>query len=86
MFEVDYDPLIDAVENIIYNNNIAYYDNNNINIIGAAQYIEIYNINGQLINQQAINTSSIQVNLQEGIYIVKIYNDNLISTNKIIVK
>lgn len=86
LFEVGYDPLIDAVENIIYNNNIAYYDNNNINIIGAAQYIEIYNINGQLINQQAINTSSIQLNLQEGIYIVKIYNDNLISTNKIIVK
>lgn len=78
----------DAIENIIYDNSIAYYTDGYINVIGNAQLIEIYNINGQLIETQRIVTQNevIPTNLKQGVYIIKIYNNNQISTNKIIVR
>ena len=86
LFEVDYNPLTDKVEHITYNDLMSFYANDCINIIGDADYIEIYNINGQLIDSQNVTTQSIKTHLTKGIYIVKIYNNNLISTNKIIIK
>jgi hypothetical protein len=52
------------------------------------QLIEIYNINGQLIETQHIMSQNevIPTNLKQGVYIIKIYNNNQISTNKIIVR
>ena len=84
-------PLTDtpiAVENVTYNSNIAYYANGHINIVGSVDHIEIYNTNGQLVNKQDVTSGNnvIPTNLRQGVYIVKIYNNKLISTNKIINK
>lgn len=84
-------PLTDtpiAVENVVYNNNIAYYANGCINVIGSVDHIEIYNLNGQLVETQEVASGNnvIPTNLRQGVYIVKIYNNKQISTNKIIIK
>ena len=75
-------------ENVTYNSNIAYYANGHINIVGSVDHIEIYNTNGQLVNKQDVTSGNnvIPTNLRQGVYIVKIYNNKLISTNKIIIK
>lgn len=86
LFEVGYNPLTDAVENITYNNSIAYYTNGYINIVGTANYFEIYNINGQLVDTKTSPSNINPTSLAQGIYIIKLYNNNQISTNKIIIK
>jgi hypothetical protein len=78
----------DAIENITYNNLAAYYENNNIHIIGNPDYIELYDISGKLILQSNISTSAISANLKNGIYVVKLHNtqENEVTTSKLIVK
>ncbi len=78
----------DAVDNITYNNFVVYYDDNNINVIGNPNYIEVYDISGKLILQSNIYTNTIPVNLKNGIYVVKLHNtqENKITTSKLIVK
>ena len=78
----------DAVDNITYNNFVAYYDDNNINVIGNPNYIEVYDISGKLILQSNIYANTIPVNLKNGIYVVKLHNtqENKITTSKLIVK
>ena len=48
--------------------------------------IEIYSITGAKIINKIPEANNIKVNLHRGIYIIKIYNNNNISTCKIIVK
>ena len=84
-------PLFDtpnAVENITYNNFAAYYENNNINLIGNPDYIEVYDISGKLVLESNVFASAVPANLKNGIYIVKLYNkqDNQITASKLIVK
>lgn len=84
-------PLFDtpnAVENITYNNFAAYYENNNINLIGNPDYIEVYDISGKLVLESNVFASAVPTNLKNGIYIVKLYNkqDNQITASKLIVK
>lgn len=78
----------DAIENITYNNLAAYYENNNIHIIGNPDYIELYDISGKLILQSNISTSAIPANLKNGIYVVKLHNtqEDKVTTSKLIVK
>ena len=87
LFEVGYNPLIDAIDNIEYNNSAVFYANGCINIIGNANYIEVYNITGKLIASDFISESKYQVNLLKGIYIVKLCDENNHSTtSKLIIK
>jgi len=50
--------------------------------------VKIYNVNGQLVNQtqltqnKTVNTNS----LKSGIYIVKVSNDNISFTEKLIIQ
>ena len=75
-------------DQISYNNLSALYNNGNIILSGAVDAIEIYDISGALIMNQTIESASITANLKNGIYIIKMYNNetNTVCTNKIIVK
>lgn len=75
-----------AVENITYNNLAAYYTNGIITIQGAADMIEVYSITGAKVMSQIVENGTINADLRNGIYVVKIYNDNNVATSKIIVK
>lgn len=75
-----------ATENINYNKNIAFYANGHINIVGDANHIKIYDISGQLVAEQDLNQSSIPTNLNKGIYVIKLYKKNSVTTNKLIIK
>ncbi len=84
-------PLFDtpnAIENITYNNFVAYYENNNINVIGNPDYIEVYDISGKLVLQNNISASTVPANLKNGIYVVKLHNTQKgkVTTSKLIVK
>jgi hypothetical protein len=50
--------------------------------------IEVYDINGALIMNQNVESAFVPAQLENGMYIVKMYNNttNTISTSKIIVK
>jgi hypothetical protein len=55
--------------------------------LNAAEYIEIYNVSGALVAKNKVENSSIDTNLNDGVYIVKLYKDNIIAnTNKLIIK
>ena len=75
-----------AVENVVYNKLGALYTNGTIVLSGNADMIEIYSITGAKVLTSAIENATIKADLNNGIYIVKIYNGNNIATSKIIVK
>ena len=57
-----------------------------ITLSGNAEKIDVYSITGAKVLTSAIENATIKANLNNGIYIVKIYNGNNIATSKIIVK
>ncbi len=75
------------VENINNNNvNIA-YNNNTLFLSSIVDTIEIYNTNGVLIIQQNVYSKTLPINLEKGIYIIRLYDRNgEIITNKIAIK
>ncbi len=82
------DALPNAIENITNDNLAALYNNGNITFTDIVNLVEIYNINGKLIQKQNVETNSVKVNLEQEIYIVKMYNtqNNTITTSKLIIK
>ena len=79
------DPIV-AIEDVTYNNLAAYYANGMITLSGNAEKIDVYSITGAKVLTSAIENATIKADLNNGIYIVKIYNGNNIATSKIIVK
>jgi hypothetical protein len=73
---------------ISYDNLAAYYVDGNIILSGMVDAIEVYDINGALIMNQNVESAFVPAQLENGMYIVKMYNNttNTISTSKIIVK
>lgn len=73
---------------ISYDNLAAFYTQGSIIMSGMVDNIKVYNINGQLVIQQEVNSAFLPCNLTTGIYIVKLYNQttNSCSTSKIVVK
>lgn len=73
---------------ISYDNLAAFYHNGNIILSGMVDKIEIYNLNGSLISQENISSAFLPTSLNNGVYIIKLYNykTNTITTNKIIIK
>ena len=73
---------------ISYNNLAAFYNNGVIILSGMVDAIEVYNVNGALIINQNVESAFIPVQLEEGIYIIKLYNKitNKTSSSKFIVK
>ena len=76
-----------AVENIVNDANAVFYAEGNINFTNEVDYVEIYNINGQLVQNEEVSASFIPTKLAQGIYVVKAYNANKqITTSKLIIK
>lgn len=76
-----------AVENVVNDANAAFYADGNINFTNEVEYVEIFNINGQLVQNEEVSSSFIPTKLAQGIYVVKTYNANKqITTNKLIIK
>lgn len=73
---------------ISYDNLAAYYNNGTIILSGMVDRVEVYNVTGALVMNQAVESAFVDAQLKTGIYIVKMYNNtsNTISTSKIIVK
>ena len=69
-----------SIENITYNKLSASYTNGTITLSDNADMIEIYSITGAKIMNKIPEANNIKVNLHRGIYIIKIYNNNNIST------
>jgi hypothetical protein len=68
-------------------NNISVaYNNNTIFFSSDVDAIEIYNTNGALVMQKNAYTNSVSINLNKGIYIVRLFSNNEITTCKIAVK
>lgn len=74
------------VDNVENDNNTIIYDNNNIILSEDIKAIEIYNVNGALIMAQEVNSTIIDTNLNSGMYIVRLFTTDTITTCKIIVK
>jgi hypothetical protein len=75
------------VENITYNNLTAHYANGEIILSGNATMVEVYSITGAKVLAHTGDTSSLKVNLNNGIYIVKAYlGTNHVVTSKVVVK
>lgn len=55
------------------------------NAIEAGSYINIYNVLGQNVISQRTSSASVDLNLPEGTYMIKIENDNNITTGKFII-
>ena len=67
--------------------NAVFYAEGNINFTNEVDYVEIYNINGQLVQNEEVSASFIPTKLAQGIYVVKAYNANKqITTSKLIIK
>ena len=62
------------------------YNNNTIFLSSKVDAIEIYNTNGALVMREVVNSTNISVNLAKGIYIVRLFNNGEITTNKIAIK
>ena len=73
---------------ISYDNLAAFYTSGNIILSGMVDKIEIYDLNGTLISQQNVSSAILPINLNNGIYITKLYNyqTNTITTSKIVIK
>lgn len=85
LYELDYET---NTTPITYDNLAAYYINGNIILSGMVDAIEVYNINGALVMNQAVESAFVPAQLENGIYIVKMYNHTTksICSSKIIVK
>ena len=68
------------------NNITVAYNNNTILFSDYVDAVEIYNTNGALIMKQNVYTNSTSVNLNKGIYIVRLFSNNKITTCKIVIK
>ena len=75
-----------AVENVTYNNLSAQYANGMITLSNNADIIEVYSITGAKVFTTNVENNSIKVNLNNGIYVVKAFSGDNVSTSKIIVK
>ena len=75
-----------SVENVTYNNLAAQYANGEIILSGVADMVEVYSITGAKVLAHTGETSTIKVNVNNGIYIVKAYAGNNISTSKVVIK
>jgi hypothetical protein len=75
------------VENINNNDINIVYNNNTLFLPAIVDAIEIYSTNGILIMQQNVYSTTLPINLENGIYIIRLYNKNeKIITNKIAIK
>lgn len=81
----DVDPVV-AVENVTYDNLATYYANGAITIKGNAEMIEVYSITGAKVMSQVVENNTIKADLNNGIYVVKVYNGNNVATSKIVIK
>jgi hypothetical protein len=83
----DIDPNVNHTP-ISYDNLAAFYNNGNIILSGMVDKVEIYNLNGTLIEQKNTNSAILPTSLNNGLYIIKLYNlkTNTITTSKIIIK
>jgi hypothetical protein len=87
LFEIGYDPKTNIENNTAFTKVVAFYNLGKINIIGDADYVEIYNISGSLVEKNKVKNSTIDTYLNNGVYIVKLYKNNIIAnTNKLIIK
>jgi hypothetical protein len=87
LFEIGYDPKTNIENNTAFTKVVAFYNLGKINIIGDADYVEIYNISGSLVEKNKVENSTIDTYLNNGVYIVKLYKNNIIAnTNKLIIK
>ena len=79
---------ITQTENIEENNISFFYDNNNLTFSTEVNLVEIYNVNGTLISQKAINSTTMPITLNNGIYIIRTINSdgNTITVNKFVVR
>ena len=68
------------------NNITVAYNNNTILFSDYVNAVEIYNTNGALVMQQHVYTNSTSINLSKGIYIVRLFSNNEITTCKIAIK
>lgn len=75
-----------AVQETTDNNLKLTYQNGVMSFSTNVESIAIYNINGALVFNQAINSSEIAIDLTKGLYIARIVANNGISTSKFIVK
>ena len=75
-------------ENTKENEILVIYNNNDLEFSSIINQVEIYTINGQLISQKEINSTTMSINLNKGLYIVKAMNfdTNSVSVHKFIVK
>ncbi len=75
-------------ENTKENEILVIYNNNDLEFSSIVNQVEIYTINGQLISQKEINSTTMSINLNKGLYIVKAMNfdTNSVSVHKFIVK
>lgn len=72
---------------ISYDNLAAFYTQGTIILSGMVDKVEVYDMNGRIVLNQETNSAFLPVNLNEGVYVVKLYNfaTNSIKTSKIIV-
>ena len=75
-----------TVDNSNHKNITSFYTNGHINILGNADYIEIYTTNGQMMLSQQVTTPIIPTSLKQGVYIITLYKNNHKTTNKLIIK
>lgn len=72
---------------VVENNNLsAFYTNGAINMNEKVETVEVYNISGSLVLREEANSDIVPVNLNQGIYIVRMINKNKVTTSKIVVK
>jgi hypothetical protein len=78
---------IESDTEIVTNNNITIsYSNGTIFLSSYIDAIEIYNVNGALITKQDVHDNNVSANLNQGIYIVRIIQNNIPTTCKIAIK
>ena len=75
-------PVLNINENAI---NIA-YSNGVISFSQIVDAIEIYSMDGSLVSKQAVNASSIDAMLSNGIYIVRTFAGNNVASHKIVIR
>ena len=64
------------------------YNSGNLTFSTEVDFVEIYSINGTLVSQKEVNATTMSINLNNGIYIVRAidYDNNIISVNKLVVR
>ena len=76
------------IENTKEEDVIFIYNNNNLIFPKEVNLVEIYSINGTLISQKEVNSTTMAINLNNGIYIVRAidYSNNSVIINKLVIK